>query len=59
MKSKKRCYNLSSLMSIERFGGEYEFSHHNGYLMPQFFEYAQTHPIFNYGHAHKIALCET
>lgn len=30
----------------------------NGYLLPQFFEYAHTHPAFNYKLAHRIGLWE-
>jgi len=30
----------------------------NGYLLPQFFEYAHTHPVFNHKLTHRIGLWE-
>lgn len=50
---------LNDFENVHRFlQNQYTLKHHNGYLLPQFFEYAQTHPAFDYAYAHRIGIWE-
>ncbi len=37
---------------------QYDMHHLNSYFLPQFFEYAQTHPLFSHYQAHRMQIIE-
>lgn len=56
---KKRYKLLSDFERVRDFLVKiYDVDNMNSYFLPQFFEYAQTHPAFNHSVAHRIVLWE-
>ena len=50
---------LQDFQRVETFlRKEYQKTDHNGYLLPEFWEYAHTHPMFNPYKAHRMGLWE-